>query len=131
MNAIDRAYEMAGLARQDGDKVDELRYLNEAHCWKLDRSRHSPTSDGIGEPIMKYLYTSLGLLTGEAMARIAAQETSTSDQGTVTVHQAPPRRQPTNIQTHQSPRAGKTYASNGARERERRMRKLKKEPQDE
>jgi hypothetical protein len=29
MNKIDRAYEMAGLARQDGDKVDELRWLNE------------------------------------------------------------------------------------------------------
>lgn len=30
MNKIDRAYEMAGLARMDGDKVDELRHLNEA-----------------------------------------------------------------------------------------------------
>lgn len=26
---IDRAYEMAGLARQDGDKVDEKRWLDE------------------------------------------------------------------------------------------------------
>lgn len=26
---IDQAYEMAGLARQDGDKVDEKRWLDE------------------------------------------------------------------------------------------------------
>lgn len=26
---IDRAYEMAGLARQEGDKVDEARWMKE------------------------------------------------------------------------------------------------------
>ena len=78
---------------------------------------------------MKHLYLSISLLAGEAYARIAAQETSTSDQGTVTVHQEPPRQKRT-IQTHQSLRASKTYASNGARERERRMRKLAKKDPD-
>lgn len=33
---IDRAYEMAGLARQDGDKVDEKRWLDEVKRLQME-----------------------------------------------------------------------------------------------
>jgi len=36
---IDRAYEMAGLARQDGDRADELRWLKEAQRLKAVAER--------------------------------------------------------------------------------------------
>ena len=39
---IDQAYEMAGLARQDGDKKDEKRWLDEV---KRLRGEEVPMSD--------------------------------------------------------------------------------------